>query len=87
MAGYLVGVAAEFRKHEGAVGVGLQVELFEIDVLACNIAFFFDKPTRRCVPDSCGIKRFESLIVSVGIELPPALVEDRIVADRGVIIE
>ena len=75
----LQGVAAKFREDQGPFGVGVELDLFEVDVLALHVAFFFCKPARGGVKDPGGILALAKCEDSVGVVLPPALVEDGVI--------
>ena len=56
-------------------------------MLALDVAFLFGEPTRGRIPYAGGVERFESAVVFIGVKLSPTLVEDRVIDDRGVVVE
>lgn len=82
----LVGIAAEFRKNERAFA-SLQIELFEINVFALDIALRFFKPAGCGIKNIVGVHGFVFFVKAVGIILSPSLVEDRIIAYAGMIVK
>ena len=83
----LVRIAAEFRKHQRSFGIGFEVELFEVDVFALHVAFFFVEPTACSIKYASRIKRFQTNKIFICIKLPPTFVEYRVIANAGMIIE
>ena len=64
-----------------------EVQLFEIDVEAVDVALILVKPTRRAVNKPGGIQLFQFIISFVCTELPPAFIKDRPQADAGMVFQ
>ena len=83
MAIYLQRIAAELRKHKRLFAVGAKLYLLKINMLAFNVALFLGEPSRGGISDMVRVKGLKLSVYPVCIILPPALVEDSIVANRG----
>ena len=84
---HVTGVAAELGEDEGLFLLRGEIEAFKIDMLTQDVAFLLPKPPGRGVPDAGGVQRLQLLVNAVGIVLPPALVKDGIVHNRGVVLQ
>ena len=81
----LVRISAELGKYDGFVTFSDLYGL-EIDVQAHYVALAAFEPARRRVDKAGSIQLFQPAVLLCGAELPPALVEYRIIAYRRVLL-
>ena len=81
------GIAAKFRKDQRFLGIRRQLERFEIDVFAFDVAAALHKPAGSRVIDSGRVCSFQHVIEQIPIVLPPPLVKYGVIANRWMVME
>ena len=81
------GLAAEFRQQQGPPSVGAHFEAAEVDMLRLDIGIGILEPARGGVPYPARLHGLEVAVEVLGVVLAPALVEQGVQHDAGVVVQ
>ena len=79
-------IAAAFGQEHGSLS-GMQPLVAKVDMYAVHVRLPGNEPSAGGIVEPGGILRFQPSVELVSVELPPALVENGIADDTGVIIQ
>ena len=87
MAIAFVGFAAKLREHQGFLAVTGELDLAEVDMAAIHIGVMAAEPAGGRIDETGIVQLFEDVVDIVAVELAPALIENRPVANAGMVLQ